>query len=128
MILDLFFNCYFKVTSWQLLFKSLKEGKQTKKTRLENLVVNCRGSLAWLGRQTHNLENGKIQMRNLETKGAIRLLPEVAGSNPVPGTTFRIFACMHFWFGLFCRVLAVNFISIGESLYNGLNDGNSNSF
>ena len=44
------------VTSWQLLFKSLNEGKQTKKTRLENSVVNCRGSLAWLGRQTHNLE------------------------------------------------------------------------
>ena len=38
----------------------------------------CRGSLAWLGRQTHNLE----------IIGAKRLIPEVTGSNPVPGTTF----------------------------------------
>jgi hypothetical protein len=36
----------------------------------------CRGSLAWLGRQTHNLE----------IKGLKRSIPEVAGSNPVPGT------------------------------------------
>ena len=44
----------------------------------------CRGSLAWLGRQTHNLESHK---------GASALYPEVAGSklekseNPAPGTT-----------------------------------------
>jgi hypothetical protein len=37
----------------------------------------CRGSLAWLGRQTHNLES----------KGTRRPNPEVAGSNPAPGTT-----------------------------------------
>jgi hypothetical protein len=68
------------------MFKSLNEGKQTKKTRLKKSVVNCRGSLAWLGRQTHNLVNA-TQMRNLETiNGAKRQLPEVAGSNPVPGT------------------------------------------
>jgi hypothetical protein len=41
----------------------------------------CRGSLAWLGRQTHNLE----------TKRANRPLPEVAGSNPVPGTKTGLF-------------------------------------
>ena len=35
-----------------------------------------RGSLAWFGRQTHNLEN----------KGANAHGPEVAGSNPAPGT------------------------------------------
>ena len=33
-----------------------------------------RGSLAWPGRQTHNLE----------FEGAMRLEPEVAGSNPAP--------------------------------------------
>jgi hypothetical protein len=44
---------------------------------------SCRGSLAWLGRQTHN----QISMRNLEIKGAKRSIPEVAGSNPAPGTT-----------------------------------------
>ena len=38
------------------MFKSLNEGKQTKKTRLKKSMANCRGSLAWLGRQTHNLE------------------------------------------------------------------------
>ena len=38
---------------------------------------SCRGSLAWLGRQTHNLER----------KGTRRPNPEVAGSNPAPGTT-----------------------------------------
>jgi hypothetical protein len=70
------------------MFKSLNEGKQTKKTRLKKSVVNCRGSLAWLGRQTHNL-GSTTKMRHLETiNGAKRLLPEVAGSNPVPGTTF----------------------------------------
>ena len=39
--------------------------------------TNGRGSLAWLGRQTHNLENN----------GANAHGPEVAGSNPAPGTT-----------------------------------------
>ena len=38
----------------------------------------CRGSLAWLGRQTHNLESHRAK----------RLNPEVAGSNPAPGTIF----------------------------------------
>jgi hypothetical protein len=37
----------------------------------------CRGSLAWLGRQTHNLEFARGK----------RPQPEVAGSNPAPGTT-----------------------------------------
>ena len=70
------------------MFKSLNEGKQTKKTRLKKSVVNCRGSLAWLGRQTHNLGENTSQMRNLEFARGKRLQPEVAGSNPVPGTTF----------------------------------------
>ena len=43
----------------------------------------CRGSLAWLGRQTHNLPTDEIS----GDKGAKRPLPEVAGSNPAPGTT-----------------------------------------
>jgi hypothetical protein len=38
---------------------------------------SCRGSLAWLGRQTHNLEFARGK----------RPQPEVAGSNPAPGTT-----------------------------------------
>jgi hypothetical protein len=42
----------------------------------------CRGSLAWLGRQTHNLEFARAK----------RPQPEVAGSNPVPGTTFPVYA------------------------------------
>jgi hypothetical protein len=76
------------VKSRQIVFKGLNEGKQTKKTRLEKIVAICRGSLAWLGRQTHNLDDGKIQMRNLEFARGKRLQPEVAGSNPAPGTTF----------------------------------------
>ena len=40
--------------------------------------MRCRGSLAWLGRQTHNLESHRAK----------RLNPEVAGSNPAPGTIF----------------------------------------
>jgi hypothetical protein len=47
-------------------------------------VPICRGSLAWLGRQTHNLDKGTNQMRNLEISGAKRSIPEVAGSNPAP--------------------------------------------
>jgi hypothetical protein len=66
------------VKSSQIVFKGLNEGKQTKKTRLEKIVAICRGSLAWLGRQTHNLEFARGK----------RLQPEVAGSNPAPGTTF----------------------------------------
>ena len=38
--------------------------------------MESRGSLAWLGRQTHNLER----------QGTRRPIPEVAGSNPAPGT------------------------------------------
>ena len=47
-------------------------------------LTKCRGSLAWLGRQTHNLE----------IQGLKRSIPEVAGSNPVPGTNLltQIFA------------------------------------
>jgi hypothetical protein len=41
----------------------------------------CRGSLAWLGRQTHNLEFARGK----------RLQPEVAGSNPAPGTKQKFF-------------------------------------
>ena len=37
--------------------KSLNHGKQTKWNQLGEKVPICRGSLAWLGRQTHNLEN-----------------------------------------------------------------------
>jgi hypothetical protein len=48
-----------------------------------------RGSLAWLGRQTHNLAKDTNQMRNLETNGAKRPMPEVAGSNPAPGTKHK---------------------------------------
>jgi hypothetical protein len=58
-------------------FKSLNHGIQTKWNQQAKKVAICRGSLAWLGRQTHNLE----------IKGAKRLIPEVTGSNPVPGTT-----------------------------------------
>ena len=38
-------------------FKSLNDGKQTKWNQPAKKVAICRGSLAWLGRQTHNLEN-----------------------------------------------------------------------
>jgi hypothetical protein len=48
---------------------------QADSSELEN--EPSRGSLAWLGRQTHNLER----------KGTRRPNPEVAGSNPAPGTT-----------------------------------------
>jgi hypothetical protein len=48
---------------------------QANSTKLEN--TRCRGSLAWLGRQTHNLEFARGK----------RPQPEVAGSNPAPGTT-----------------------------------------
>jgi len=51
-------------------FKGLNYGKQTKKTRLQKFAASCRGSLAWLGRQTHNLESHRAK----------RLNPEVAGS------------------------------------------------
>jgi hypothetical protein len=50
--------------------------------RLKNREAMCRGSLAWLGRQTHNLEFARGK----------RLQPEVAGSNPAPGTTFALCA------------------------------------
>ena len=36
-------------------FKSLNDGKQTKWNQPAKKVAICRGSLAWLGRQTHNL-------------------------------------------------------------------------
>jgi hypothetical protein len=65
----------------QVIAVNLKAGI----AKLEDSV--CRGSLAWLGRQTHNLAK---QMRNLETNGANRPMPEVAGSNPAPGTTARV--------------------------------------
>ncbi len=54
--------------------KSLNHGKQTKWNQLGEKVPICRGSLAWLGRQTHNLENingGQTPMsrsRGLEAK------------------------------------------------------------
>jgi hypothetical protein len=48
---------------------------QANSSKLENM--RCRGSLAWLGRQTHNLEFARGK----------RPQPEVAGSNPAPGTT-----------------------------------------
>ena len=54
-----------------------------------------RGSLAWFGRQTHNLAKDTNQMRNLETNGAKRPMPEVAGSNPAPGTTAH--GCLSGW-------------------------------
>ena len=73
-------------------FKSLNEGKQTKKTRLKKTVAICRGSLAWLGRQTHNLESHRAK----------RLNPEVAGSNPAPGTNnfLSILTSMRFGFAI----------------------------
>jgi hypothetical protein len=55
----------------------MKENK-LKLQRLKNRAVMRRGSLAWLGRQTHNLESHRAK----------RLNPEVAGSNPAPGTIF----------------------------------------
>jgi hypothetical protein len=64
----------------QVIAVNLKAGI----AKLEDSV--CRGSLAWLGRQTHNLADNQNQMRNLETNGAKRPMPEVAGSNPAPGT------------------------------------------
>jgi hypothetical protein len=54
-------------------FKSLNHGKQTKWNQLAKKVAICRGSLAWLGRQTHNLGEKASQMRNLEMLGAKRL-------------------------------------------------------
>ena len=42
-------------------FKSLNHGKQTKWNQPAKKVAICRGSLAWLGRQTHNLESIKGQ-------------------------------------------------------------------
>ena len=61
-------------------FKSLNDGKQTKWNQLGEKVPICRGSLAWLGRQTHNLENkgGQTPMsrgRGLEAKKARIPLP-----------------------------------------------------
>jgi hypothetical protein len=38
--------------------------KSKSRSELENNL--CRGSLAWLGRQTHNLADNQNQMRNLE--------------------------------------------------------------
>jgi hypothetical protein len=64
----------------QVIAVSLKDGIN----QLENSL--CRGSLAWFGRQTHN----QISMRNLELEGAKRSIPEVAGSNPAPGTIFTL--------------------------------------
>jgi hypothetical protein len=43
---------------------------------LLEVMDNSRGSLAWLWRQTHNLES----------TSSIKRGPEVAGSNPAPGT------------------------------------------
>ena len=56
---------------------------QADSSELENSL--CRGSLAWFGRQTHNLER----------KGTRRPNPEVAGSNPAPGTISPLF--QHFF-------------------------------
>jgi hypothetical protein len=58
----------------QVVVVSFKDGND----QLENSL--CRGSLAWFGRQTHNLER----------KGTRRPNPEVAGSNPAPGTIFSL--------------------------------------
>jgi hypothetical protein len=55
---------------------------QAGSSELENKL--SRGSLAWLGRQTHNLER----------KGTRRPNPEVAGSNPAPGTIFSIISAV----------------------------------
>ena len=60
--------------------------KSKSRSELENSL--CRGSLAWLGRQTHNLAKDTNQIRNLETNGANRPMPEVAGSNPAPRIEF----------------------------------------
>ncbi len=49
---------------------------QANSSELQNR--RCRGSLAWPGRQTHNLEFARGK----------RPQPEVAGSNPAPGTIF----------------------------------------
>ena len=54
---------------------------QANSSELENKL--SRGSLAWFGRQTHNLENKRWPNARC---------PEVAGSNPAPGTT------AHVWF------------------------------
>ena len=52
--------------------------KSNSSSEIEN--KHCRGSLAWLGRQTHNLENKRWPNARC---------PEVAGSNPAPGTTIE---------------------------------------
>jgi hypothetical protein len=54
-----------------------KETREPNSKTVAQKVRRRRGSLAWLGRQTHNLER----------KGTRRPNPEVAGSNPAPGTT-----------------------------------------
>ena len=54
--------------------------------RRKNREAMCRGSLAWLGRQTHNHGVTAIHDEISGDKGAKRSIPEVAGSNPVPGT------------------------------------------
>ena len=48
----------------------------------------CRGSLAWNGRQTHNLES-------------VAKRPEVAGSNPAPGTKKTLMEIMLDFMGLY---------------------------
>ena len=81
-----------RIQKMAVFFKSLNDGKQTKWFQLAKKVAICRGSLAWLGRQTHNLEFDRGK----------RLQPEVAGSklekseNPAPGTTSNIFN-MRLW-------------------------------
>ena len=68
-----------------MMENKLNEFSQQKKWRF------CRGSLAWLGRQTHNLE----------IKGLNALRPEVTGSNPVPGTNLLKLAVMILCFKTF---------------------------
>ena len=80
--------------------KSLNHGKQTKWNQLGEKVPICRGSLAWLGRQTHNLGKQANQMRNLEISGAKRSIPEVAGSNPAPGTNHFLLHRFLCWFSV----------------------------
>ena len=58
--------------------RQIDQKLQANSSELENKLG--RGSLAWFGRQTHNLER----------KGTRRPNPEVAGSNPAPGTTAHV--------------------------------------
>ena len=70
-----------------LSFSDIEGGDKPSTLSKNSLIMaslmknNSRGSLAWFGRQTHNLENKTGQSPSC---------PEVAGSNPAPGTILLV--------------------------------------